>query len=160
MFTTRILRDVPGVRERVKQRRFRDSADTAFVGLLVVAEQVHQRLEEMCRQSGITHTQYNVLRILRGAHPGGHPRFEIINRLIRRAPDVTRLLDRLERLGLIERSWDSHNRRQSIARITDQGLNLLQTIEPQLAALQHDVLAPLTREQVTALAAALDRLSR
>lgn len=145
---------------RVTQRRFRDAADAAFVGLLVVAEQVHQRLEEMCRRSGITHTQYNVLRILRGAHPEGHPRFEIVNRLIRRAPDVTRLLDRLERLGLIERAWDSRNRRQSIARITDPGLRLLQTIEPQLAALQQDVLAPLTREEVKTLAATLDRLSR
>lgn len=133
---------------------------TAFVGLLVVGEQVFQRLEEMCKRFGITHTQYNVLRILRGVHPDGHPRFEISRRLIRRAPDVTRLLDRLERQGFIERAWDTGNRRQSIARISSRGLALLQTIDPELERLQQDVLAPLTREQVQRLATALRQLTR
>jgi DNA-binding MarR family transcriptional regulator len=149
-----------GIQQRVKQRAFRDAAETAFIGLLVVAEQAHQRLEEMCRRSGITHMQYNVLRILRGAHPDGHPRFEIVNRLIRRAPDVTRLLDRLERQGLIERAWDSANRRQSIARITERGLALLETIEPELRKVQSQILAPLRREEVAGLATALDQLTR
>lgn len=160
MLTTHILPRVAGLQQRVKARRFRTPAQRAFVGLLVVAEQAHQRLEELCRRSGVTHTQYNVLRILRGAHPQGHPRFEIVDRLIRRAPDVTRLLDRLERQGLIERAWDSANRRQSIARITDRGLALLQEIEPELEKLQDEILAPLSREQVERLATALDRLTR
>ena len=151
---------MPGLRARVKQRRFRDPVETAFVGLLVVAEQLRLRLEEMCRRAGITHTQYNVLRVLRGAHPDGHPRFEIISRLIHRAPDVTRLLDRLERQGLIERVSDARNRRHSVARITGPGLELLRALEPQLAALQRDCLVPLTRQQVRALAAMLNQLSR
>lgn len=142
------------------QRPFRTPAEGAFVGLLIVAEQVHQQLEELCRPSGITHAQYNVLRILKGVHPDGHPRFEISNRLIRRAPDVTRLLDRLEHQGLIERAWNRQNRRQSIARITERGLKLLQTIEPELARLRAQVLAPLTRDQVHTLARILDQLRR
>lgn len=151
---------MPRLRDRVKQRRFRDPAETAFVGLLVVAEQLRLRLEEMCRRSGITHTQYNVLRILRGSHPDGHPRFEIISRLIHRAPDVTRLLDRLERQGLIERVSDARNRRHSVARITAAGLELLRAIEPQLVTLQRGCLAPLTREQVRTLGTMLDKLSQ
>jgi DNA-binding MarR family transcriptional regulator len=151
---------VGGVQRGVLRRRSRNATEAAFVGLLVVAEQAHQRLEEMCRRHGITHAQYNVLRILRGVYPEGHPRFEITNRLIRRAPDVTRLLDRLERQGLIEREWDRGNRRQSIARITDRGLSLLQAIEPELRTLHDDILGPLTREQVESLAAALDQLNR
>ena len=130
----------------------------AFVGLLVVGEQIFQRLEEMCQRFGITHTQYNVLRILRGVHPDGHPRFEISRRLIRRAPDVTRLLDRLERQGFIGRAWDIGKRRQSIARISNGGLALLQTIDPELERLQQEVLAPLTREQVKSLASALGQI--
>jgi DNA-binding MarR family transcriptional regulator len=151
---------VGAITQRVKQRQFRNPAEGAFVGLLVVAEQVHQQLEQLCRQSGITHAQYNVLRILKGVHPEGHPRFEIGNRLIRRAPDVTRLLDRLQQQGLIERAWDQENRRQSIARISERGLTLLRTIEPALARLQQQVLSPLTRDQVQTLATILDQLSR
>ena len=101
-----------------------------------------------------------MLRILRGVHPGGHPRFEITSRLIRRAPDVTRLLDRLERQGLIERAWDRTNRRQSIARITERGLALLQKVEPELVQLQQQIFAPLRREELEGLVTALDRLAQ
>jgi DNA-binding MarR family transcriptional regulator len=133
--------------------------EAAFIGLLVVAEHLQVRLEALCRRSGITHAQYNVLRILRGAHPGGHPRYEIIGRLIQRAPDVTRLLDRLESRGLIARAADGRNRRHSVARVTDRGLELLAAIDPQLMQLQQDCLAPLTIDQVRTLATMLDRLS-
>src|SRR5215204_2537155 len=64
-----------------------------------------QRMNDVCRKHGVTHDQYNILRILRGVHPTGHPRCEITKRLISRAPDVTRLLDRLVRQGLVERGW-------------------------------------------------------
>jgi len=147
------------VHSRVQQRRFRNDAETAFVGLLVVAEHLNQRLDEICGSEGITHTQYNVLRILRGAQPHGHPRFEIANRLIRRAPDVTRLLDRLDRQGLIERGWAPDNRRHSIARITPAGLAVLAAIEPQLTTLQDETVGTLTHTQLAALRAALEPLT-
>lgn len=147
------------VQTRVQQRRFRNDAETAFVGLLVVAEHLNQRLDEICGREGITHTQYNVLRILRGAQPHGHPRFEIANRLIRRAPDVTRLLDRLDRQGLIERSWAPDNRRHSIARITPKGLHVLAAIEPDLTRLQDETVGSLTPVQLAALTAALEPLT-
>src|SRR5215207_4476595 len=116
------------VRARVAQRQFRNAAEEALVGLLVAAGQYGQRLNDLCREYGITHDQYNILRILRGAHPDGHPRFEIAKRLVSRAPDVTRLIDRLERQGLVERGWSAENRRHSIARITTAGLDLLAAI--------------------------------
>ncbi|MGV3515499.1 MAG: MarR family winged helix-turn-helix transcriptional regulator [Luteitalea sp.] len=149
-----------GIKGTLQQRRFRNARESAFVGLLVVAERVGLQLDAVCRRHGITHTQYNLLRILRGAPPEGHPRYEIANRLIARAPDVTRLLDRLDRQGLVERGWAADNRRLSVARITDKGRTLLAAVDPEVVALQDAVLKPLGRAQVEALAATLDALAR
>lgn len=147
-----------GIHARVQQRRFSNTGETAFVGLLVVAEHLQQRLDDICGNEGITHTQYNVLRILRGA-PAGHPRFEIAGRLISRAPDVTRLLDRLKRDQLIERTWAPENRRHSIARITAKGLRVLDAIDPAIAQLHAEALAPLSTDEVRDLAAILEKLT-
>ena len=148
-----------GIKGRIQQRRFRNAREAAFVGLLVVAERFSLQLEAVCERHGLTHTQYNLLRILRGAPPEGHPRYEIANRLISRAPDVTRLLDRLDRQGLIERGWAPDNRRLSVARITDKGRALLAAVDPEVAVLQDTLLTPLTRAQTEALAATLDALA-
>jgi DNA-binding MarR family transcriptional regulator len=147
------------VGRRVQQKRFRSAVETAFVGLLVVGEHLNGRLDLVCGSHGITHTQYNVLRILRGAGPSGHPRFEIANRLIRRAPDVTRMLDRLDRQGLIERAWDPGNRRHSIARITAKGLAVLEAIEPELVRLQDETVGALPAAELEALASALEKMT-
>lgn len=144
---------------RLQQRRFRDATETAFVGLLVASEKLNGELDAVCAPHGLTHAQYNVLRILRGAHPEGLPRFEIANRLIRRAPDVTRLLDRLVRQGYIERGWSPQNRRLSVARVTAKGLKVLDAIEPQLVQLQRSALGRLSRAQIDALAETLDTLN-
>jgi DNA-binding MarR family transcriptional regulator len=146
------------VSARLQQSRFHSDAEAAFVGLLVAAEHALQRLEEACAKHGITHTQYNVLRILRGAHPEGHPRFEIANRLISRAPDVTRLLDRLDRQGLIERGWCPGNRRQCIAKITAKGLDLLRAVDADVFTVQDATMRHLSAEQVRALARAFDTM--
>ena len=143
---------------RLKQRDFASIEEAAFIGLLVNAEHVWQQLEELCAGYSITHTQYNVLRILRGVHPDGHPRFEIANRLIARAPDVTRLLDRLDRQGLIERTWRPDNRRQSIARITKKGLDLLDELEAPMREIVAKTMKKLSREQVRQLADLFDGL--
>lgn len=145
--------------QRLKQRSFSSAADAAFVGLLVVAETAIQRLEAICATQGITHTQYNVLRILRGAQPDGHPRCEVASRLISRAPDVTRLLDRLDRQGLITRSWSAANRRLSVARITRKGLDVLDALDDELGRLRDETLAPLSKADVRQLADLLDRIT-
>jgi DNA-binding MarR family transcriptional regulator len=140
------------VRARLKQTRaFTTVADEAIVSLLVAAGLLNQRLNDVCRRHGITHDQYNILRILRGVHPEGHPRFEIANRLIRRAPDVTRLIDRLERQGLVERGWSPENRRLSIATITGAGLALLGELDPELHALEQEMVAGLSAGELREL---------
>jgi len=105
----------------------------ALVALMRAAGRLASDLDVACREHGITHDQYNLLRILRGVHPAGHPRGEIAARLINRAPDVTRMLDRLVSRGLVRRGWHAQNRRLSIATITSDGLALLAEVDQSVA---------------------------
>jgi len=114
-----------------KQSRTALTSD-ALVAMMVAAGSLVRDLDAACQKHGITHDQYNVLRILRGAFPEGHPRGEISARLISRAPDVTRMLDRLVSRDLVSRGWHPKNRRLSIATITEKGLALLQEIDPHI----------------------------
>lgn len=120
------------IHTRVAQSKFESPAQEAMVSLVVSAAQVMQALEDACAAHGVTHDQYNVLRILRGAGPAGHPRYAIADRLMSRAPDVTRLLDRLSRDGLVERTRSESDRRLSISRITADGRSLLGRLDPDV----------------------------
>jgi DNA-binding MarR family transcriptional regulator len=102
-----------------------DVREEALVNLLLAGAWLEERLDRALAPLGITHAQYNVLRILRGVHPDGHPRCEISRRMIDRAPDVTRLIDRLKKRGLVERARGTDDRRHSITRVTRKGLELL-----------------------------------
>lgn len=120
------------LKRRIKQQRFESPLQEAMLNLLVAAAHVRERTDRVLEPHGITQPQYNVLRILRGAHPQGYARCDIAERMIDRAPDVTRLLDRLERQGLVARDRSAADRRLSIAVITAKGLTLLDTIDPVL----------------------------
>lgn len=117
------------LKKRLLQPRFESPVHEAVLSLLVAAGQVRDRLERTCAEHGITLGQFNVLRILRG-EPAGHPRCEIARRLVERSPDVTRLIDRLERAGLVERARSESDRRLSLSRITRKGLRVLDDIRP------------------------------
>ena len=141
-----------------RARQKTGAAEQAMVSLLMVAGRVQQALGDVCAARGITHDQYNVLRILRGVHPEGHPRYEIAQRLISRAPDVTRLLDRLEVQGLVERVRSAEDRRLSLSRITDHGLAVLEDLDPDVLAVHESVAAPLSaaeRRQLVRLCSAM-----
>ena len=122
------------LKRRIKQTAdFANPAQEAMLNLIVAADYVCVRLEQVCAEFGITRPQYNVLRILRGVHPAGHPRGEIASRLLASAPDVTRLVDRLQARGLVKRDRVEEDRRLSIARITQKGLRLLEEIQPRIS---------------------------
>jgi DNA-binding MarR family transcriptional regulator len=146
------------IRERLGQRAFSGDADEAVVSLLVAADHLDQRLSAVIAAHGITADQYNVLRILRGAHPEGHPRHEIARRLIRRAPDVTRMLDRLVRRKLIARIRDPRDARLSVARITPAGIGLLKRIDPEVEEVQQKATAMLTVAERKELVRLCERL--
>ena len=118
---------------------------------MVAAGALVRDLDAAAHEHGLTHDQYNVLRILRGVYPAGHPRGEISARLISRAPDVTRMLDRLVSKGLVKRDWDAKNRRLSIATISTQGLTLLAQLDQLVAREQARYTAGMTDEELIVL---------
>ncbi len=95
--------------------------EAAFLELLRTTDMLSRNLVQVLKTEDLSPTQYNVLRILRGT-PEGLPCGEIANRMITRDPDVTRLLDRLEKRGLISRCRETKDRRMVMARITPEGL--------------------------------------
>jgi DNA-binding MarR family transcriptional regulator len=100
-----------------------------FVALLQAADTLGQEAERLLKAAGLTGAQYNVLRILRGAEPQGLPCRGIGDRMISHDPDMTRLLDRLEKRGLITRNRQTDDRRVVKTRITPQALSLLKTLD-------------------------------
>lgn len=100
------------------------------LNLAVASSILRDRFEKISVPFGITASQYNVLRILKGIHPEGHPRCEVIKRMVDRAPDITRLIDRLEKQGLVKRDRINEDRRKSITVITEKGLKLVSDIQP------------------------------
>jgi DNA-binding MarR family transcriptional regulator len=106
---------------------------TGILSLVITAQDIMARVGAACERHGITRPQYNVLRILRGAGTQGHPRKEIASRMVENAPDITRLLDRLEAQGHVRRSRSAEDHRESIARITTKGLKLLRIVDQDVS---------------------------
>jgi DNA-binding MarR family transcriptional regulator len=127
--------------------RLEDEEEELSVGLLLLAGRLIQRLDETCRKWGITDDQYNVLRILKGARPAGQPRYAIAEMLFNRAPDVTRLLDRLEAKGLVVRARSGSDRRRSISSVTPEGLALLSSMSEDIRKTQLEIVQALSPEE-------------
>ena len=100
-----------------------------FIALLQAADALGQEAEQLVKAAGLTGAQYNVLRILRGSEPTGLPCRGIGDRMISHDPDMTRLLDRMEKRRLISRERQTDDRRVVKTRITAQGLSLLKTLD-------------------------------
>jgi len=108
----------------------------ALLSVLRTAAVLEHQLTEALKPYGITHTQYNVLRILRGAGAEGLCGREVGARMVSRVPDVSRLLDRMEETGLITRERDPGDRRHVTARISRKGLALLAQATPELEVVE------------------------
>jgi len=133
-----------------KGRRAGDLEEQVFVALAITSDQLARRLEPVLRAADISPTQYNVLRILRGA-PEGLACTEIGNRMISRDPDITRLLDRLEKRGLVSRCRQKSDRRMILTRITQAGLNLLLQLDAPVLDTHRLLLGHLGPEKLLAL---------
>ncbi len=150
-----------GLQAELKQRKpFRSSAQELSVGLLRTADVLRHVLADQVRAGGITLQQYNVLRILRGAGDEGLPTLEIADRMIERAPGVTRLIDRLEKKGFAERRRCSPDRRQILCFITEAGLRLLAKLDGPVTSAEEAFAQSLGRTTVRRLNRALETLRR
>ena len=132
------------------RRRATCPEEAAFLDLLRTTDILSRRPAQVLKTESLSATQYNVLRILRGA-PDGLPCGEIAHRMITRDPDITRLLDRLEKRGLISRCRETKDRRTVIARITPEGLTLLARLDGPVAEAHRKQLGHLGRERLRAL---------
>ena len=122
--------NIHNVRSKDKPARPQPSLEERiFITLLKVADALGQEAEQLTRTAELTGTQYNVLRILRGAGPEGLPCRGIGDRMITHDPDITRLLDRMEKRGLITRERQKDDRRVVKARITPHGLAVLKPLD-------------------------------
>ena len=108
--------------------------EEAHLSIVRTAALLEHAMVQMLKPHGLTPTQYNVLRILRGAGPGGLCRNEVGARLLRQVPDVTRLLDRMADLKLIGRQRTDTDRRLVRTHITPKGLDLLAQLDAPVRA--------------------------
>ena len=126
----------PIIQVEIKQKRpFGSLGEEVYLNLLRTADALLRQVEVALKPAGLSSTQYNVLRILRGAAPRGLACCEISDRMITHDPDITRLLDRLESRGLVKRKRERTDRRVVKVRITTEGLRILKALDEPIAAL-------------------------
>jgi DNA-binding MarR family transcriptional regulator len=143
----------------IKQSKpFGSLQEEAHLNIVRTAAMLNHAFNEAIRARGITGTQYNALRVLRGAGEKGLCRNEVRDRLVARVPDATRLLDRLERIGLIERERQDGDRRYVTTRITPAGLDLLTALDRPIAELHRSQIDAATDDELRTVVSVLERI--
>jgi DNA-binding MarR family transcriptional regulator len=128
----------------------------AFLNIQRTAAEQMAQLSELLKPRGLSAVQYNVLRILRGAGEAGLPSGEIGERMITREPDITRLMDRLEKRGYVTRSRMDGDRRVVRVKVTQEALDLLAQVDEPLVDLHRHQFRALATEQINSLIALLE----
>lgn len=142
--------------ELKQNRPFQSLSQEAAVGLLRTADCVRRQMTAALEPAGLTPQQYNVLRILRGAGNEPLPTLEIGSRMIEQAPGITRLLDRLEAKGLVERERCREDRRRVLCQISNAGRKLLTSLDGIIADTDKATVAGLSTKQQRDLIRLLD----
>jgi DNA-binding MarR family transcriptional regulator len=130
--------------------------EEAFLNLARTSNALSQGIADLLRSHDLTPAQYNVLRILRGAGEGGLNASDIAGRMISRDPDVTRLVDRLEKRGLVDRWRCSEDRRVVWTRLSPAGRELIDPLDEPLDALHRRLLSHMPPEKLQTLITLLE----
>ena len=145
--------------EEIKQTRpFTSRQQEAALNILRTADALKRGVELVLKPHGISSAQYNVLRILRGAGTRGLCCSGIAERTITAEPDITRLLTRMEKLGLLERRRDSDDRRVVTVTVTERGLRLLREVGQPLRELQAQQFGLLSEDEIETLIGGLEEI--
>ena len=145
--------------EEIRQTRpFATQQEEAVLNIVRTADALKRGGELLFRRHGVTSAQYNVLRILRGAGDRGLHCSAIAERMITAEPDITRLLMRMERLGLLVRHRNTADRRMVTAIATERGLKLLDELEAPLRKLQELQFVQLNEDEIEVLVTGLEKV--
>jgi DNA-binding MarR family transcriptional regulator len=136
---------------RSSTTRFDSLEQEAFLSLWRTYDRLRALEDEFFRPYDLTPQQYNVLRLLKAQHPGLLPTLDVANRLVSRAPDITRMLDKLEQRGLVSRVRSESDRRTVLVGITPAGVQLLAEMHEPLRACHEQQLGHLPPEAVRQL---------
>jgi len=139
------------LKDRIKQRKFNNPGQEAVLNILAAGSVLRDKQQEILHAHGLSPQQYNILRILKGGPKEGFPRCEIYDRMVEKAPDITRLIDRLEKAQLVVRVRSENDRRQSIAQITQKGIEKLEELKPIINAHELSLLKIFTKEDIKAI---------
>lgn len=140
------------LRDEIKQNKpFQSLEQEALLSIERTAAVLGHSLAEALKPFGVTATQYNVLRILRGAGKPGLCRNEVRVRMVAQVPDVTRLLDRLTDLGLVDRERSTGDRRLVTTRITNAGLRLLKQLDSPITGIHKQQFGHLSQQTLRTL---------
>lgn len=131
-----------------KRMPFEHPEEEAFLNILRTAASLEGPMLRLFKQHGLSNSSYNVLRILRGAHPAGRRCGEISKDMVVRVPDVTRLIDRLVTADLVTRERAVDDRRSVLVRITRKGLRVLERLDDPVIGLHKEHLGHLSRGQL------------
>jgi DNA-binding MarR family transcriptional regulator len=143
--------------EIAQEAPFSSPEEEAILNVMRTSDCLEHAFQQRTRGFGLTPTQYNVLRILRGAQPYGLPCAAIGARMIAAEPDITRLLGRLKRMKLIRQHRDRHDRRVVLTQISDAGLELLRAMDPLIRRITVELLAGLSGAELTEMIRLLER---
>ncbi|HCA43694.1 MAG TPA: MarR family transcriptional regulator [Bacteroidetes bacterium] len=136
-----------GLNKWLKQTKKLDYKQEVVLNIAVLNVFLRYEKDKILEIYDITEPQYNVLRILKGVYPDGHPRCEIINRMIDPSPDITRLIDRLISKKLVKRMKDKTDMRMSVAKITEKGILLTDEITKKIKEKFDDILENVSEEE-------------
>lgn len=143
-------------REIAQTRPFASVHEETLLNVMRTADCLQRSLQHRSRDWGVTSTQYNVLRILRGAHPQGLTCTAIGERMITAVPDITRLLGRLKALKLIRQQRDRRDRRVVWTHIAEAGLKLLEEMDPVIQQVPGELLGHLSEAELAELTRLLE----
>ncbi len=146
------------IEQAINQRKFKDDYHKIVVNLLFTGNWLRDALGANLKEHGLLPQHYNALRIIKGRHPEPVSAGDIKDVMLDKASDVTRLLDKLEKLEYVQRRLCPHNRRKMDISITPQGLKLLSDVDVLMDSFYEDLADRISEEEAAVLSDLLDKI--